>query len=307
MMRKRDGGEREMSSPSASERRYSELGVSEALRRQYDYPKACEELSLILRKAYSKLPKPLQSRIFQDTLFAFRRLPEVQTSQGMSSANVLVQAVEVSLPKQKKSVAVSEFKNAMVAHKRRGKTHQDEGTMQVPQDVLVHIFRFLDVQALVVVSSVCWAWNSASCDNTLWRSKYSLLFGDYDIKTEGHTVEGKDAITSLDWKVAFKRKYTGTLTWRLTSHRAKCEHCKSLLWTSHITCGRAHNCPEMKDQKLKVKSVLPYKIVEYLLGDTDLTSSSDSDSDSDGSSLVEQQLRRLWAYPRLISTRNLAI
>jgi len=51
----------------------------------------------------------------------------VQTSHGISSANLLVQAAEASLPKQKKSLAVSEFKHAVVAHKRRGKAHLDGG------------------------------------------------------------------------------------------------------------------------------------------------------------------------------------
>lgn len=52
----------------------------------------------------------------------------VQTGYGISSANILLQAAEVMLPKQKKALAVSEFKHAVVAHKRRSRAHEDGGT-----------------------------------------------------------------------------------------------------------------------------------------------------------------------------------
>lgn len=51
----------------------------------------------------------------------------MQTGHGLSSANVLLQAAEVALPKQKKALAVSEFKHAAVAHKRRSRAHHDGG------------------------------------------------------------------------------------------------------------------------------------------------------------------------------------
>lgn len=56
--------------------RYEELGMKESLHRMYQYPIACKELSFILRLAYNQLPKVLQSLIFQDTLTAFRLLPQ---------------------------------------------------------------------------------------------------------------------------------------------------------------------------------------------------------------------------------------
>lgn len=56
--------------------RYQKLGLKESLNQPYRYPIACDELSLILRNAYSKVPKNLQSLIFQDSLLAFRLLPE---------------------------------------------------------------------------------------------------------------------------------------------------------------------------------------------------------------------------------------
>lgn len=55
------------------------------------------------------------------------KLCRVQTGYGISSANVLLQAAEAALPKQKKALAVSEFKHAAVAYKRRSKSQQVEG------------------------------------------------------------------------------------------------------------------------------------------------------------------------------------
>ena len=60
----------------AAMERYAKLGLEKALSRACDYAAACLELSFILRGAYSKLPKNLQLVVFQDTLSAFRLLPE---------------------------------------------------------------------------------------------------------------------------------------------------------------------------------------------------------------------------------------
>ncbi|PRQ60216.1 hypothetical protein RchiOBHm_Chr1g0378761 [Rosa chinensis] len=94
------------------------------------YPLVCKELSLILRGAYRKVPKNLQSLIFQDTLTAFRLLPEMKTRSAVSAAHLLLQSVEATLPKQKKNLAVTEYKNAMIAHKRRAKARQEENAFK---------------------------------------------------------------------------------------------------------------------------------------------------------------------------------
>lgn len=62
-----------MTSPSE---RYQKLGLRESLQKCYRYPIACKELSFILREAFHQIPKSLQSIIFEDTLLAFRLLPE---------------------------------------------------------------------------------------------------------------------------------------------------------------------------------------------------------------------------------------
>lgn len=192
--------------------------------------------------------------------------------------------------------------------------------MQLPQDVLVHIFSFLDVRSLVTVSLVCWAWNSAASDNMLWQLQYSFLFGKYDICCKSkeqarklvqdkkdialhQTTEDVDPMTSINWRGAFKRKYIGNPSWRFSSNRAFCGHCESIIWLSNLTSVRSQHCPKLESQKFKIKPISSYKVVEYLLGETTLTmSSSDSDSDSEGSSSSTQRLSKLWAFPRLTST-----
>lgn len=58
------------------EERYRKLGIRDALSRHCDYSHACTDLNSILRCAYIKLPKNLQALVFQDTLAAFRLLPQ---------------------------------------------------------------------------------------------------------------------------------------------------------------------------------------------------------------------------------------
>ncbi|KAM0938414.1 putative F-box domain-containing protein [Dioscorea sansibarensis] len=277
-------------------KRYEALGMEEALSRSYDYPSACQELALILRCAYNQLPKTLHSLLLRDTLAAFRLLPVMQTSHGLSAANLLLQAAEAVLPKQKKALAVSEFKHAVVAHKRRYRAHQHGGSMQLPQDILIHIFKFLDMHSLITSSSVCWAWNAAANDNALWRLQYSLFFGSNGIfgksSEQNRSIKDECPQANLDWKKEFCRKYTGNSSWRLKSNRAFCGHCKSIIWLSNITCDRPHHCATVEIKQFITKPLAPFKVVEYLLGETMLaSSSSDSESDSEASTLP-----RLWAY-----------
>ncbi|CAN6327538.1 unnamed protein product [Urochloa humidicola] len=105
--------------------RYREMGIAAALSRPWDYPTACGELASLLRLGYADLPKVAQALVAADVLLAFRLLPDVQTGYALSAANVLIQAVEVALPKQKKAQAVSEFKRSVVAHKRRARVQQN--------------------------------------------------------------------------------------------------------------------------------------------------------------------------------------
>ncbi|CAL9164119.1 F-box protein At5g52880 [Musa acuminata AAA Group] len=299
--------------------RYEKLGLVEALSRAHDYPSACHELGLILRLAYADLPKNLQSVVFQETLSAFRLLPEVQTGHGLSSANVLLQAAEVALPKQKKALAVSEFKHAAVAHKRRSRAHHDGGSVVLPYDLLVHIFSFLDLRSLASVGLVCWAWNTAAIDNGLWQMLYSNLFGNYSTctsKEQDHKLvpDGKDVVfhggmgvdptININWKEAVRRKCEGVSSWKFLPNRVVCGHCQSIIWSSGITCRTSHECSKIGNQKLNIRPISPCKVVEYLLGEIELAvmSSDTDDSDSDGPSPSTQHLPRLWAYPKLSST-----
>lgn len=50
----------------------------------------------------------------------------MQTTNAVSAAHLLLRSAEAALPKQKRNFAVAEFKQAMVAHKRRCKALQEE-------------------------------------------------------------------------------------------------------------------------------------------------------------------------------------
>ncbi|GAV72719.1 F-box-like domain-containing protein, partial [Cephalotus follicularis] len=302
------------SNMSNPEEKYRTLGLRESLQKVYQYPIACKELSSILRGAYNKLPKNLQSLIFQDTLTAFHLLPDMQTSSAVAAAHLLLQSAEAALPKQKRNLAVTQFKHAMVAHKRRCKSRQEvkEGSTQLPQDVLVHIFSLLDMQTLVSVGLVCWSWNLAARDNYLWRSQYVLVFGDCDncSKTTGSQssilMEDKGCAhlqddivpgTSIDWREAFKRAYAGSSSRSLNSNRGYCERCNMIFWLNH-KCYNGHCRPKSTNEK--IKRVLPHQVVGYLLDDDFLmATSSDSDSESD-----EELISKLWAQPRKNTKRS---
>ncbi|KAK7343714.1 hypothetical protein VNO77_12691 [Canavalia gladiata] len=289
-----------MSSPLE---RYQKLGLKESLPKNYRYPIACKELSFILREAYHQFPKNLQAIIFQDTLSAFRLLPQIQTQSAVSAVHFLFQSVEAALPKQKRNVAVTEFKHAMVAHKRHCKAHQvEKGSLQLPQDILVHIFSFLDMLSLVSAGLVCWSWNIAANDNHLWEMQYVGLYGSGAEQKPTKAVEDKkhrflhkpvDTRTITEWKEAVKGAYSGELSKKLTTNRGYCRQCKSVVWLNNSKCPNVH-CGISRTQD--IKSVTAFQIVEYILDDSlSVTSSSDSDSDSEGGAVS-----RLWAYPKHI-------
>ncbi|OVA18928.1 F-box domain [Macleaya cordata] len=248
--------------------RYQKLSLRESLSRVYDYPSACNELSFILRGAYAKVPKNLQSIIFDDTLIAFRLFPKVHTQSGKSAANLLLQAAEAALPKQKKVLAVTEFKHAVVAHKRRCKAQKDEegSLVQLPQDVLVHIFSYLDMQSLVAVGLVCWSWSLAANDNQLWLAQYVTFFESSESNKQigkptvewsidlHQKKESMNVKTVVDWREAFKMAYLDKFSSRLRSNRGYCGHCKSIVWLSNMKC--TNFCHASKPEKIKPISSL---------------------------------------------------
>lgn len=287
--------------------RYRKLGFAESLPIIYKYPVACEELSFILRSAYAKVPKNLQALIFQDMLAAFRLFSEMQTSSAKAAAYLLLRSAETALPKQKRNLAITEFKHAKVAQKRCCKSRQEEiGNKQLPQDVLVHIFSFLDLRSLVSAGPVCWSWNLAAGDNHLWRLQYDIFFASYPncsrLKvspdgrlSEENTVLREDNITraGVDWREEFKRAYIGSSSKRLRCERGYCGQCNAVVWVNSLKCPSRH---------CRVKPIEPCEVVKYILDDSvsaEMSSSSDSDSESD-----EGSISRLWVYPRHISRFN---
>ncbi|CAK9176934.1 unnamed protein product [Ilex paraguariensis] len=223
--------------------RYRMLGLRESLSESDQYSIACKQLCFILRIAYSKVEKILRSLIFQDILTAFRLLPQMQTQAAVSAAKLLLQNAEAALPIQMKVLAVMEFKHAMVACKRRCEARQEEECLvQLPPDVLLHIFSLVDWRSLASAAVVCRSWNTASSDNSLWHLQYVACFGNLDPRS-GERVEKEEfkrleedvaAGVCTDWKDAFKRAYTGLLFKRFT-FRGYCSCCDAIVWLSNMT------------------------------------------------------------------------
>ncbi|KAM7273369.1 hypothetical protein ACFE04_028033 [Oxalis oulophora] len=293
--------------------RYQNLNITESLSKIHRYPIACEELSSIIRISYKSLPKNVQSLLFQDIINAFRLLPNMQTSSAVSAAHLLFQSADAALPKQKRSLAISEFKQAKVALKRNIKARRQEereSSSQLPEDVLVHIFSSLDMQSLVFVSQVCWLWNLAASDNHLWKLQYNSFFGDPDncTKTVGHpnakelghkgnTNASEDMVstTSFDWKEAFKRSYIGKSSKWLYSNRGYCGTCDTIVWLNNMKCF--NELSGIKSANHHIKPVSHNQVVEYLIDDNfSGRTSSDSESESD-----EESTSILWAYRKRIN------
>ncbi|KAF2312211.1 hypothetical protein GH714_028545 [Hevea brasiliensis] len=234
-----------------------------------------------------------------------------QSRSAVSAAHLLFQSAEAVLPKQRKNLAVKEFKHAKVAHKRRCKAHPEEeasDAAELPQDVLVHIFSFLDIQSLVSVGLVCWSWNFAASNNQLWQLHYAIFFDSKHDSSQQNGRQGENkeftsqdisnARTNINWREAFKRTYNGKSSKRLASDRGYCSQCETIVWLDNMKCCNG-DCG-LKSGNWQIMHVSSHEVVEYLLyGSSSIISSSESDSDSD-----EELITRLWAYPRDIGDLN---
>ncbi|CAM8993420.1 unnamed protein product [Rhodiola kirilowii] len=295
-------------------KRYRELGIEESLTIPCRYPLACKDLSFILRHAYKKFPKNLQSQIFLDVLLAFRLLPDMERKDTEAAANLLFQTVEAGLPKQKKVQAVTHFKNAKIALKRRSKTrHRDTGSAELPEDVLLHVFGFLDLRSLLHAAQVCWVWNSATSDNHIWKKQYDTIFGNAEIRVKLQSKMAlrskklslvKDASSdSIDWRESLKSGLTGIPS-KFKSHRGYCERCGTIVWLSNLKCAGENFQLGGEQETHQVKPVKISEVVDYVLdGCASLLVLSSSDSDGETSyndyDCVETG-SKLWAYPSYV-------
>ncbi|XP_042004632.1 F-box protein At5g52880-like isoform X2 [Salvia splendens] len=279
--------------------RYQSLSIKECLSKPSQYFFASKQLSFLLKNAYSKFPKNLQSLIFQDTIFAFRLLPEMQTQSAISAANSLLQSAEFALPKQKRALAVTEHKHAVVASKRKSKTNKEED--QLPQDVLVHMFGFLDVKSLLSASAVCRSWNGAAGDNCLWKLLYDTYFNNCEnvMKNKGLETVGTtknemrqiDSITAfgVNYRFAFEAAYKDEKLGCCTGY---CSSCRSIVWLNRNRCSNQTGRRNEVEHQIMPMSI--EKIDDFILnGFVSSESSSYSDSDTD-----DEFALRLWAYPR---------
>ncbi|CAH2070192.1 unnamed protein product, partial [Thlaspi arvense] len=265
--------------------RYQNLMVGEALSNNHLYPFACNELSSIIKQGYSRSPKDLKALIFRDTLSAFRLLPDVNTSAAVSAAKLLLRSVEAEFPKQKKNLAIVEFKKTKVALKRRSKSHEEDIDLpSLPQDILIHIFSFLDASALLSASQVSRSWNQATHEDSLWRSQFELHFyHKFVILNQSDT----------DYREAFRQACIEDKSSKfIRSGRGYCDNCDSIVWHDNLKCSKKQ-CRLMKFGNEPLDPMSTQRVVNYLLG----TYSSSDDSDSDDEAIPGGP--GLWAYPTL--------
>uniref|UniRef100_A0A1J3EUU6 F-box protein n=1 Tax=Noccaea caerulescens TaxID=107243 RepID=A0A1J3EUU6_NOCCA len=254
-------------------KRYQNLMIGEAFSNNHLYPFSCNELSSILNLGYSRLPKDLKAVIFQDTLSAFRLLPEMNTSAAVSAANLLLKSAEAVLPKQKKNLAIAEFKKAKVAFKRRSKSHEEEDIdlPSLPHDILIHIFTFLDVSSLLSSSQVSRSWNQATYDDSLWRSQFDLHF-KHKFLTRIQS--------GIDLREAFKKEYLASYSSNmLRSGRGYCNQCESVVWLHNLRCPNKQCRLKSGNKPLVLMS--SHQVVNYLLGVVSSSDDSETEDEAD--------------------------
>ncbi|KAL2629400.1 hypothetical protein R1flu_014086 [Riccia fluitans] len=273
--------------------RYRELHLDAALYRRYDYPEACRELHSLLRQVYLKVPKTVQLLMYNDILTAFRLLAGLDTSDQLLAASLLVQAAETVLPRQRRSAAVVEYKQAAVAFHRRAKRHDSEPVeFPLSADLLVHIFGFLDARSLVMASAVSRTWYEASTDDGLWRAHYLSLFVR---QASPSPLESSEMKRGGCWRKAFEIARQGRSSRLFSSNRAYCMKCKSALWLSE---GPQASQDRRSCSHRCIRAMTVSQVVTYVRGRSCSSSSSSSSSSSDTDSEEERRSRRtrLWAY-----------
>ncbi|ESQ43221.1 hypothetical protein EUTSA_v10014697mg [Eutrema salsugineum] len=203
----------------------------------------------------------------------------MKTSAAVSAANLLLKSVEAVLPKQKKNLAIVEFKKTKVALKRRSKSHEEDIDLpSLPQDILIHIFSFLDVSSLLSSSQVSRSWNQATCEDSLWRLQYDIHFNHKAlIRIQ----------SGVSWREAFKNAYIGDNSSKdLRSGRGYCCYCDSVVWHENLRCPNKQCRLKSDNEPLELMSTR--QVANFLLG---TMSSSDDESDPD-----DEASRGLWAF-----------
>ncbi|XP_047970881.1 F-box protein At5g52880 isoform X4 [Salvia hispanica] len=172
---------------------------------------------------------------------------------------------------------------------------------QLPQDVLVHIFGFLDVKSLLSASAVCRSWNGAAGDNCLWKLLYDTYFSNCEniVKNKGLETVGTsknemrqiESITSfgVNYRFAFEAAYKDEKLGCCTGY---CSSCHSIVWLNRNRCS--NQTGRRNEVEHQIMPISIEKIDDFILnGFVSSESSSDSDSDTD-----DEFALRLWAYPR---------
>lgn len=185
------------------------------------------------------------------------------------------------------------------------------GLAELPRDVVVHIFGFLDVQSLLSASAVCQSWNAAAGDNCLWKLLRDTYFCNCNnvmeneelrtvraTKNPKHEIHQTDNTTAsgVNYRFSFAAAYKDARHGKLGYHRGYCSSCCSIIWLSRNRCSNETNRKDEVNHQIKPISI--GQTVEFILdGFASSRSSSDSDSDTEEDGIA----LGMWAYPRFFS------
>eukprot|EP00736_Rhodelphis_marinus_P013833 Rmarinus@m.24639 len=81
---------------------------------------------------------------------------------------------------------------------------------EVPDEILLEIFRWLSLRDLASVSRVCRRWNTVSSSNSLWRAKFVAEWGNeraLEAASQAVNVEGS-SIDDVRWKTLYYERVT---------------------------------------------------------------------------------------------------
>ncbi|XP_024518644.1 F-box protein At5g52880-like [Selaginella moellendorffii] len=299
------------------EARYSSLRLGEALNRRCDYARACKELAVLLKQAYGIAPKSLQAALFQDLLAAFRILQDHPwcSAGDFSAASALLQASDSVLPKHKKGLAAGEFRKAAISLQRSSKNQSElDESCQLPVDVLVHVFSFLDPISLATAGCVCRSWNSEYKDANLWQKLFTVVLENtsFDptrvLQLAGFELGDDDSSTPLRvkdvsiqkigcWKKAFEIAVLRSPKLLYLFTRAQCLTCKATFWSSELCLQTfANQCSKKNFQEHKLRPLLLEQVVSFVLMGSRQAYNTKKDSDSDEDQYLPYA--KLWEYAK---------
>ncbi|EFJ04287.1 hypothetical protein SELMODRAFT_432551, partial [Selaginella moellendorffii] len=185
---------------------------------------------------------------------------------------------------------------------------------QLPVDVLVHVFSFLDPISLATAGCVCRSWNSEYKDANLWQKLFTVVLENtsFDptrvLQLAGFELGDDDSSTPLRvkdvsiqkigcWKKAFEIAVLRSPKLLYLFTRAQCLTCKATFWSSELCLQTfANQCSKKNFQEHKLRPLLLEQVVSFVLMGSRQAYNTKKDSDSDEDQYLPYA--KLWEYAK---------